>query len=217
MDRKIVDRKIESVKVPMRDNMDQVLQRSELDYKSEELQQQAGVFRKHSMKKEVAMKSVPTKGSSGNCFDFVLCCCIDPCVCCLETCWKCCTACASVMGTCYKCSTNIVTQIQQLFTKSILFDNVLADTENAFQTLAKFLILLIDYSMAPNTMYYYCVGVWVEMIRWLISYVVILSSTIVLILPSFFTLLIVRTSTIEKESKAFGGNIYLCCNLIVIT
>jgi hypothetical protein len=91
--------------------------------------------------------------------------------------------------------------------KSLLFDNVLADTENAFQTLAKFLNYLLGspcsdgLNLCLRVMY----GFWVDMIGWIISSIVVLVSTVLLILPSFFTLLIVRTTTVEKESKAFGG------------
>ena len=197
---------IRKVKDIMGDNIEKVLQRSEnlelLESKSVELEESSQKFYKQA--------SVQKKGSS------LLHVCCKPCVDCVQVCLNCFGACVSVMESpiqsCKGCGhrvadgiSAIVASVKQLFTKSILFDNVLADTENAFQTLAKFLVILIDYSVAPNTLYYYVIGIWIEIIRWMISYVVILSSTVVLILPSFFTLLIVRTSTIEKESKAFGG------------
>ena len=96
---------------------------------------------------------------------------------------------------------------QELAKKAALFDNVLADTENAFQTLAKLLIYLKEWTELTFHPYLYLLFGWLfNFINSTISFVIVLSSTIVLILPSFFTLLIVRTKTIEKESKAFGGN-----------
>jgi hypothetical protein len=52
---------------------------------------------------------------------------------------------------------------------------------------------------------YLCYGVWVKAVTWLAAVILVISSTVALILPSFFTLLIVRTSTVEKESTNFGG------------
>ena len=96
--------------------------------------------------------------------------------------------------------------IQAMFSKKLLFDNVLADTENAFQTLAKLMTYLVDLEeQSWGIVYYICCGVWKDVLGWLLSYIIVCSSTITLILPSFFTLLIVRTSTVEKESTAFGG------------
>jgi hypothetical protein len=114
---------------------------------------------------------------------------------------------------CASCITYVGDSIAKLYkewsAKSLLFDNVLADTENAFQTLAKFLNFLLGSpcSEGLNLCLRILYGFWVDTISWAISSVVVLVSTVVLILPSFFTLLIVRTTTVEKESKAFGGTI----------
>lgn len=71
------------------------------------------------------------------------------------------------------------------------------DTENAFQTLAKVLLWLLPPLVEP-----FCF-VWkgLRPIGYLVSYALTLSSLITLILPSFFTLLIVRTTKTEIESK----------------
>lgn len=105
--------------------------------------------------------------------------------------------------------------------KKGLFDNVLADTENAFQTLAKCLKYLTDTTSLLkhpeqwNDLLLLCVAPLVyimdttlEVFYIGLSYVVVILSTVALILPSFFTLLIVRTNVVEKESKAFGGNMF---------
>lgn len=139
---------------------------------------------------------------------------------------KVCCLCIGISKCCVFVGTTLISSISECYksiTKKMLFDNVLADTENAFQTLAKFLtFLLVDnYSSKDidnernhmqSRMYFilhvikYCMySFWIELICWVISYIVILSSTIALILPSFFTLLIIRTNVIEKESKNFGG------------
>lgn len=99
---------------------------------------------------------------------------------------------------------------KKLSKKAALFDNVLADTENAFQTLAKLLVYLKDWSQDTLHPFIYLLFGWLfNFINSTISFIIVLFSTIVLILPSFFTLLIVRTKTIEKESKAFGGNNFI--------
>lgn len=145
-----------------------------------------------------------------------------------------CLTCATASTFCYECCTQSClpgaktlalrliagtkefwTDLRGLFTKKGLMDNVLADNENAFQTLAKLLAYLIDLHLdddeasvlksAASKVYYYVIGVWVDLLNWVCSYAVVLTSTVVLILPSFFTLLIVRTTTIEKEAKAFGA------------
>lgn len=87
-----------------------------------------------------------------------------------------------------------------------LFDNVLADTENAFQTLAKALVLVQDVTMREWSTLCYCLfGYWLETLGDILSFFFVAAWTVVLILPSFFTILIVRTSKVETESKAFGG------------
>jgi hypothetical protein len=89
-----------------------------------------------------------------------------------------------------------------------LFDNVLADTENAFQTLAKALVFVQDITMREWSLICYCLcGYWLEILGDVLSFCFVAVWTVVLILPSFFTLLIVRTTKIEKESKAFGGKV----------
>jgi hypothetical protein len=96
--------------------------------------------------------------------------------------------------------------LKTLSKKAALFDNVLADTENAFQSLAKLLVFLREWTeLTLSPCLYFVFGGLLNLLSGIISFVVVLCSTIVLILPSFFTLLIVRTSTVEKESKAFGG------------
>lgn len=76
----------------------------------------------------------------------------------------------------------------------------------AFQTLAK-LLTLFKQLVNPHwsAIQYCCFGVWIELASWILSIALIIITTVSLILPSFYTLLIVRTSTIERESKAFGG------------
>ncbi len=88
-----------------------------------------------------------------------------------------------------------VLQVYQVLTggDNKLFDNVMADTENAFQTLAKLLVFLMG--IHENL---------VNIAAYALSYCVTFISSISLILPSFFTLLIVRVNKIEKESKDFG-------------
>ena len=88
-----------------------------------------------------------------------------------------------------------VFQVYQVVTggDNKLFDNVMADTENAFQTLAKLLVFLMG--IQENL---------VNIAAYALSYCVTFVSSISLILPSFFTLLVVRVNKIEKESKDFG-------------
>ncbi len=88
-----------------------------------------------------------------------------------------------------------LTQVYNVLTggDNKLFDNVMADTENAFQTLAKLLVFIMG--IQENL---------VNIVSYSVSYCVTLLSSIALILPSFFTLLIVRVNKIEKESKDFG-------------
>ena len=63
------------------------------------------------------------------------------------------------------------------------------DTENAFQTLAKLLVWLLPPLLGP------CALLWAP-IGAALSYGVTLSSLVSLILPSFFTLLVVRTTKV---------------------
>lgn len=103
---------------------------------------------------------------------------------------------------CAFCGNNInrvFSWILQMLLRKELFDNVLADTENAFQTAAKGLDFLVGIGI-PTSLYLYLS----LPILWIVSIILCIFFTVVLILPSFFTLLIVRTTTIEKESKNFG-------------
>jgi hypothetical protein len=96
--------------------------------------------------------------------------------------------------------------LKELAKKTALLDNVLADTENAFQSLAKLLVFLKEgtwHSLSPCVSFAF--GGVLNVLSGVLSFLIVLSSTILLILPSFFTLLIIRTTTVEKESKAFGG------------
>ena len=102
----------------------------------------------------------------------------------------------SLVHSCGKC---IYDYILSFFTKSILFDNVLADTENAFQTAAKGLDILIGEGKFSDKLF----GL-LKPFLWIFSFISCIVFTIILILPSFFALLIVRTTTTEKESKNFG-------------
>jgi hypothetical protein len=192
--KKEMNEQLDDVQNALHDNIDLVLERGEklesLAYESDNLQSESIQFQKASQKK---------KGLNV----YAICCC-----CCIVTA-KCC-------GTMWVAAKSCISSISNIFSKKSLFDNVLADTENAFQTLAKFLVFVLRYNLEENAINIqssnilntigYCVyGVWFDIICWLISYVVVLFSTITLILPSFFTLLIVRTNVIEKESTNFGG------------
>ena len=113
----------------------------------------------------------------------------------------------------YKCARSTCTAaincVRALCNAPKLFDNVLADNENAFQTLAKFLVFIQDSaSCSCGAVVYALAGVWVELMAWIFSYITVAISTLLLILPSFFTLLVIRTTKIETESKAFGGRSY---------
>ena len=126
-----------------------------------------------------------------------------------------CSACSTATVHCLQKSMNTLTSC--LCGKSLLFDNVLADTENAFQALAKLLHTLHTYSTDIATwkwFFYASIGFWCQLISELVAFTVVLISSLVLILPSFFTLLIVRTTTVEKESKAFGGEL---CGISIVT
>lgn len=147
-------------------------------------------------------------------------CCVSVCEEGADLCSECCTLCASVPATCYQMGNHTWHSLLALMSTKTLIDNVLADTENAFQTLAKLLTYLmviqedaisdaLDMIQYIKSMIYYmCVGFWVDSFRLVFSFIVVFTSTVILILPSFFTLLIVRTNTIEKESKNFGGNLF---------
>ena len=197
-----LQRVIDGVKSIMSENIDGVLARGDtledIERQAEELQASSGVFlRKSTVRIQKRMRLFR-----------VLCCCAW----CSEVCTYCKNDCLSDTKTCWKGfltrTGELLGDIIGLFTKKGLMDNVLADNENAFQTLAKLLAYLIDMHLdeevVVNRIYYCLIGVWVDFLNWACSYMVVLSSTLVLILPSFFTLLIVRTATIEKESKAFG-------------
>ena len=167
----------------------------ELNRRSENFQYQNQSFRTEKK------KSIPPL------YACVFCCCIL-CVEGGEFCAAMCRNCvARSRRNCFTCFASIKLALSKFFKRKSLMDNVLADTENAFQTLAKSLHYLIGSDMkfrCLGTVYYYAIGVWHKAVSWVVSYVLIVSATVVMILPSFFTLLIVRTSTIEKESKAFG-------------
>jgi len=195
------EKRIDSVKNIMHMNIDQVIERGEsLDYlvqSSDDLQHHAQFFKKESkrLKRSMALQ---------NC----LCCCCIICVKSADMCanaWRACIR--NSVASASKCSSSLMGVLRSLLPKKSLMDNVLADTENAFQTLAKSLNYLIGSNDKFNCLgaaYFYMFGVWHKILAWVVSCALILSSTVIMILPSFFTLLIVRTSTIEKESKSFG-------------
>ena len=176
-----LEEELELTKSIMMTNMEKVMERSEkldqIQDKSELLSAQAGTFKKssHTLKRKMAI------ADCAMCLTSVFCC---PCFF-ADWLWG---------------------YLKSLSTKASLFDNVLADTENAFQSLAKLLVYLKEWTeLALSPCLYVLFGGLLNLLSGIVSFVVVLSSTIVLILPSFFTLLIVRTSTVEKESKAFGG------------
>ena len=176
-----MQRDIDEVKQVMSNSIDSALERSErlneLVDKSDNLQLQAASFHKKA-------KTLKRQMFCSRCLR-----CMAVCVC----------GCPVATGH------FLYEKMKNMFSKKSLFDNVLADTENAFQTLAKCLAYLQDaasceFSLLRKNL---C-GYWVRLLCNVVSFVLVLSSTITLILPSFFTLLIVRTGTVEKESKAFG-------------
>ena len=199
MDR-VSRRKIDDISNIMQMNIEQSLERSEklddLCLKSETLADQAIHFQATAVKLQRQQRR--------RC----LCCCCILCAKSVEYCAGMCRNCvASTHQNCFACFASIKLSLSKFFKRKSLMDNVLADTENAFQTLAKSLHYLIGSDMkfrCLGAVYYYAIGVWHKAVSWVVSYVLIVSATVVMILPSFFTLLIVRTSTIEKESKAFG-------------
>lgn len=81
---------------------------------------------------------------------------------------------------------------------SEMFDNVLADTETAFQFVANCLARLLPATASL------CVKLLVRPLVGLLSYILMLAATLALFLPSFFTLLVLRATKVETESKAFG-------------
>lgn len=178
-----IQMKSEQVRQDIESNLDKVLDRSDrmdkLEIESAELEDQAQSFRRRAQKQKRSMNVAA-----------ILCLPVAACANCISGMWD-----------------GVAKLYKEWSAKSLLFDNVLADTENAFQTLAKFLNYLLGspcsegISLCARALY----GFWVDSISWVISSVVVLVSTVLLILPSFFTLLIVRTTTVEKESKNFGG------------
>ena len=101
---------------------------------------------------------------------------------------------------CKDCFSSIHKYLISLFSKSILFDNVLADTENAFQAAAA----ALDYLVGISPDYMSSLFRVLQPFLLALSFVLGIVFTVVLILPSFFTLLIVRTTTTEKKSEKFG-------------
>jgi hypothetical protein len=176
-----LEAELEQTNSIMMKNIDQVVERSEklerIEMAAESLQQQAGSFKKSSRNLKRMMAIARCKQ-----YLAVIFCCP-----CFFTVWA-------------------WDYLKTLSKKAALFDNVLADTENAFQSLAKLLVFLREWTeLTLSPCLYFVFGGLLNLLSGIISFVVVLCSTIVLILPSFFTLLIVRTSTVEKESKAFGG------------
>lgn len=181
---KIIERiqgDVDDIKAVMNESINSALDRAErledLIDKSGDLQMEAASFHRKA-------KSLKRRMYCSNCLR-----CMVGCVC----------GCPVATGQ------YIYDKIKCVFSKKALFDNVLADTENAFQTLAKSLAYLQDagsreWSVLRNLLF----GYWVRISCSVTSVVLVLSSAVTLILPSFFTLLIVRTGTVEKESKAFG-------------
>jgi hypothetical protein len=172
----------------MQDNIENTIERGDklekLSMTAEELQMHAETFKRQS---HTLKKSV--NASVMICFAIVCC----PCM----------------------IVTEIWNKIKSMSMKSALFDNVLADTENAFQTLAKLLVYLQEWTSSTfHPVLYSLLGGLFNALSNFLSFIIVFVSTVVLILPSFFTLLIVRTSTIEKESKAFGGLYFLLSCLI---
>ena len=95
---------------------------------------------------------------------------------------------------CKDCFSSIHKYLISQFSKSILFDNVLADTENAFQAAAA----ALDYLVGISPDYMSSLFSVLQPFLLALSFVLGIVFTVVLILPSFFTLLIVRTTTTEK-------------------
>ena len=196
-----VQRSMDSVKNVMHANIDLVMERGDkldlLVESSDSLNQQSAQFYRQSKKqsRNMVLKSC-------------LCCCCIVCVHSAHGCADVCRSCArNTKSGVSKCISSLKEFWRSLIPKKSLMDNVLADTENAFQTLAKSLNFLVgnnDKFRCFGAVYYYVCGIWHKLLAWVVSFGLILSSTVVMILPSFFTLLIVRTSTIEKESKSFG-------------
>ena len=130
----------------------------------------------------------------------------DPyCVCLLGLCF-CGTCIASIVVGPFYVVYIAATKCWEWHSGNALFDNVLADTENAFQTLAKALVgishlVVREWSLCG----YMLMGWWLEIVGDFFSFCFVLLWTVLLILPSFFTLLILRATSIESQSTAFGG------------
>ena len=82
---------------------------------------------------------------------------------------------------------------------SEIFDNVLADTETAFQGTGRALACVLPPSSLRS-----CLHTVMLPLAFLASFVTMAAATIVVFLPSFFTLLILRTTKVETDSAAFG-------------
>ena len=121
---------------------------------------------------------------------------------CAATCRNCA---ANTTHRCITCCESIKQSLSK-WKKNSLMDNVLVDTDNAFQSLAKCLHYLIGSDtelLRLGAVGNYAIGLWYKTLAWVVSYALIVSVSVVTILPSFFTLLIVRTSTIEDDSVDF--------------
>lgn len=176
-----VEEDLDYIKNIMHDNIDIVLDRSE---RIEELTLHAAELELHAATFHRNDNAIKGRLMCRNC-----CRCLFLCIC------------GCPIGTVQFLYNNIKT----ILSKKALFDNVLADTENAFQALAKCLAALEEAGgKARSNLQNILFGYLLRAACLLSSFMLVLSSAITLILPSFFTLLIVRTGTIEKESKAFG-------------
>lgn len=80
-----------------------------------------------------------------------------------------------------------------------MFDNVLADTETAFQGVGKALARALPPSTARGKCATVALPLWAPLV-----YLLMLAATVVAFLPSFFTLLVLRTTKVETDSEAFG-------------
>jgi hypothetical protein len=193
---------LEEVKNIMHDNIDKVMERGDrldrLSEQSEDLSAQSKQFYKKANKLRRCHRLVNCPKNTVKCV---------------------CEGCADCSSAAIGCVTSSITSCTSyLCGKNLLFDNVLADTENAFQALAKLLHIMASVSLYISNWHlilYVTVGVWFRYICELLAFLVVLISSIVLILPSFFTLLIVRTTTVEKESKAFGGEFKIDFSLYI--
>ena len=82
---------------------------------------------------------------------------------------------------------------------SEMFDNVLADTETAFQGVGKALARALPPSTTRGMCATLLLPLWAPFV-----YIAMLVATVVALLPSFFTLLVLRTTKVETDSEAFG-------------